>query len=233
MIVVSGPDAIRAAMRSTSTVPVVFVLLVDPVAAGFVASFARPGGKVTGVASPFDEIITRQLQLLKEAVPNLTRVGPFRRFDSTSSLLAAVETAARRLELATVVLTVRDPADFEEAFRRARKERVGAMHVLPSPFVGARRAQVIELAAEYRLPACYELKVYVRDGGLMSYGPDIDDMFVRAASYVDRILKGAKAGELAIERPSKFELVINSKTAAALPLAIPASLIQRADEVIA
>ena len=134
--------------------------------------------------------------------------------------------------LAVRTLEVTSVADFENAFKLARSERVGAVHVLPSPFIGAQRARVIELAARYRLPAFYELRIYVQDGGLMSYGPSVDDMYGRSAAYVDRILKGANPGDLAIERPARFEFVINRKTAAALGLAIPQALLRHADEVI-
>lgn len=232
LIVVSGPLAVAAAQKATRAIPVVFVILIDPVAAGFVRSFARPGGNMTGIASQFEQLITKQLQMLKEAVPNLSRVAFLRHAEATPSILAAAESAARSLGLATRTFTVTTAAEFEGAFRAARSERAGAMHVLPSPYIGAQRARVIELAAQYRLPAFYELRNYVVDGGLMSYGPNINDMYGRSASYVDRILKGANPGELAIERPARFELVINRRTAAALGLAIPQSLLSRADEVI-
>ena len=232
VIVLSGPLAIAAAQKATSTIPVVFVVLSDPVAAGFVRSLARPGGNMTGVASEYEGLITKQLQLLKEAVPDLSRVALLRHTRSAPAILAAVESAARSMGLAVRTLEVTGAADFENAFRLARSERVGAVHVLPSPFIGANRARVIELAARHRLPAFYELRIYVQDGGLMSYGPSVDDMYGRSAGYVDRILKGANPGDLAIERPARFEFVINRKTAAALGLAIPQSLLRRADEVI-
>jgi len=232
VIVLSGPLAIAAAQRATSTIPVVFVVLTDPVAAGFVRSLARPGGNMTGVASEYEELITKQLQLLKEAVPDVSRVALLRHTRSAPAVLAAVESAARSMGLAVRTLEVTGAADFENAFKLARSERVGAVHVLPSPFIGAQRARVIELAARYRLPAFYELRIYVQDGGLMSYGPSVDDMYGRSAAYVDRILKGANPGDLAIERPARFEFVINRKTAAALGLPIPQALLRQADEVI-
>lgn len=232
VILVSGPIAIAAAQKATLTIPIVFVVLIDPVAMGFVQSFARPGGNMTGLASQFEELITKQMQLLKEAVPNLSRVALLRHTEGAPSILAAAESAARSLGLTVRTLEVASAADFENAFRTARNERVGAVHVLPSPYVGAQRARVIELAARYRLPAFYELRTYVEDGGLMSYGPSAKDLYGRSADYVDRILKGANPGDLAIERPARFELVINGKTAAALGLAIPPSLLRRADEVI-
>jgi putative ABC transport system substrate-binding protein len=232
VIVLSGAAAIRAAQNATRTIPVVFVLLTDPVASGFVKSLAHPGGNTTGVASQFEELITKQLQLLKEAIPNLSRVVLLHFTAYTPAVVTAAETAARSLGLTTRTLSAAGVAEFENAFKVARSERAGAIHVLPSPYFAAQRARLIELAAQYRLPAFYEFSNYVQDGGLMSYGPNISEMFGRAASYVDRILKGTNPGDLPIERPTKFELVINLKTAAALGLTIPPSLLQRADEVI-
>jgi putative ABC transport system substrate-binding protein len=232
VIVLGGAPSIRAAQRATSTIPVVFVVLTDPVTSGFVNSLARPGGNMTGLASQFEELITKQLQLLKEAVPNLSRVALLQYTTLPGAVLTAAETAARSLGLTTRTLKVAEVAELENAFKAAQSERVGAIQVLPSPFFNAQRARLIELAARYRLPAFYEFRNYVQDGGLMSYGPSINEMYGRAASYVDRILKGANPGDLAIERPTKFELVINLKTAKALGLTIPQSLLLRADEVI-
>jgi putative ABC transport system substrate-binding protein len=232
VIVVSGSPAIRAAQNATRTIPIVFVVLTDPVTLGFVPSLARPGGNMTGLASDFEELITKDLQLLKEAVPTLSRVGLFYPSVVPPALLTAAETAARSLGLAALPLNVVGPAEFENAFKVARNKRADAILVLPSPYFDAQHARLIELAARYHLPACYEFRNYVRDGGLMSYGPSIDAMFARSASYVDRLLKGANPGDLAIERPTKFELVINLKTAKTLGLSIPQSLLLRADEVI-
>jgi putative tryptophan/tyrosine transport system substrate-binding protein len=232
VIVLSGAPAVAAVQKVTRTVPVVFVLLIDPVEMGFVQALARPSGNMTGLASQFDELVTKQLQLLKEAVPNLTRVALLRHVTALQSTWAAAETAARSLGLISLTLSVATEADFAGAFETARRERIGAVHVLPSPYLGARRARLIALAAQYRLPAFYELRLYVEDGGLMSYGPSATDLYGRSASYVDRILKGADPGHLPIERPSKFEFVINQRAATALGLAIPQSLLSRADEVL-
>ncbi len=231
VIMVSGSPAIRAAQRATRTVPIVFVVLVDPVAAGFVQSLARPGGNMTGLASQFEELITKQLQLLKEAVPNLARVALLHHPDS-GPVLTAAESAARSLGLTVRTINVGGVAEFENAVKVARSERVGAIQVLPSPIFNVQRARLIELAAQYRLPACYEFRSFVEDGGLMSYGPSINEMQGRAASYVDKILKGATPASLPVEQPTKFELVINLKTAKTLGLTIPQSLLLRADEVI-
>jgi len=206
--------------------------LTDPVILGFVPSLAHPGANMTGLASQFEALITKDLQLLKEAVPNLSRVGLLYPSVFLAALLAAAETTARSLGLVARPLFVAGPAEFEDAFKMARSEGAGAILVLPSPYFDAQHQRLIELAARYALPACYEFRNYVRDGGLMSYGPNIDAMFARSASYADRILKGANPGDLAIERPTKFELVINLKTAKARGLTIPQSLLVRADEVI-
>jgi putative tryptophan/tyrosine transport system substrate-binding protein len=232
VIVLSGTPAIRAAQRATSTIPIVFVVLADPVTSGLVPSLARPGGNMTGLASQYEELIAKQLQLLKEALPNISRVALLHHSDIPPAVLAAARTTARSLNLSERALNVAGSAGFENAFKMARSERMDAIHVLPSPYLAARRKRLIDLAAEYQLPAFYELKDYVEDGGLISYGPSITDMFGRSASFVDRILKGAKPGDLAIERPSRFELAINARTAAALGLTLPPSLLQRADEVI-
>ena len=232
VIIVSGTPAMRAAQKATTTIPIVFVVLTDPVTMGFMPSLARPGGNMTGVASQFAELITKQLQLLKEGIPKLLRVALLRHAGVPTPVLAAAESAARNLGLAARTLNVTEPAEFESAFSEARGDQAGAILVLPSPYFEVRRARLIELAARYRLPACYELATYVRDGGLMSYGPSIDAMYARSATYVDRILKGANPGDLAIEQATRFELVINLKTAAGLGLTIPQSLLLRADEVI-
>jgi putative ABC transport system substrate-binding protein len=232
VIVLAGTVAIRAAKRATSTIPIVFVSLADPVTLGFVPNLARPGGNMTGLASEFEGLATKQLQLLKEAVPHVSRVGLLHHPDIAPAVLTAAKAAAQRLGLTARTLKVAEVAEFENAFKTARSERVGAIHVLPSPYFNAQRARLIELAARNRLPAVYEFKNYVQDGGLMSYGPSIDEMFHGMASYVDRILKGAKPGELPIERPTKFELVINLKAAKVLGLRIPESVLGRADQVI-
>jgi len=232
VIVLAGTLAIRAAQKATTTTPVVFVLLTDPSALGFVSSLGHPGGNMTGVASEFEQLITKQLQLMKEALPGLSTVGLLHPSGETSLVLNAAEVAARRMELKFRRLNVATPEEFEAAFKALRNEAASAMLVLPSPYFSARRAQLIELAARHHVPACYEFRAYVEDGGLMSYGPDINAMFVRAASYVDRIMRGSKPGDLPIEQPSKFELVINLKTAKTLGLAIPQALLIRADEVI-
>ena len=232
IVVLSGTPALRAAQQVTATLPVVFVVLGDPANQGLVSSLARPGGNMTGVASQFEQLITKQLQLLMEALPNLSSVAILHQSGTPSPVLVAAQGAARRMGLAAQTFHVTAPTDFEGAFKAARSDHAGAVLVLPSPYFGTQRKVLIDLAARYRLPACYEFRDYVQDGGLMSYGPSINAMFARAANYVDRILKGARPGDLPIEQPTSFELVINLKTAKALGLAIPQSLLLRADEVI-
>ncbi len=231
VIVVAGPPAINVARKATRTIPIVFVALADPVASGYVTSLARPGGNLTGLTSQYEELISKQLQLLKEVVPTVSRIALLHHRESWPVILNAAETAARSLALTATTLNV-DGVEFETAFKRARSEQVGAIHVLPSPIFSAHHKRLVELAAKYRLPAIYELKPFVEDGGLMCYSPSITEMFRGMASYVDRILKGAKPDDLPIERPTKFDLVINLKTAKALGLPIPPSLLQRADQVI-
>lgn len=232
VILATGSPALRAARQATSTIPIVTVLLIDPVDAGYVASHARPGGNVTGLASQYEEIVTKQVQLLVEAVPGLSRMALVHHPSTTVATVAAAATAASTLHVTAQVLTVKDVAGFERAFEAARDGRAQAMLVLPSPILNAHRRTLIALAARHRLPALYEFQTYVRDGGLMSYGPSIDDMFRRAASFVARILNGAKPADLPIERPTKFELTINLRTARALGLTVPPALMIQADQLL-
>ena len=233
IIVASGTPALRALQQATSTIPIVSaVLLVDPVNAGFVASLARPGGNITGLASQYEEIVNKQVELLAEAVPRLSRMVLLHHKAMGLVTAKPAAAAAEKMGLKARPVAVSEVAQLEGAFRTAREDRAQALLVLPSPIFNAHRRVLIKLAASYRLPALYEFKDYVRDGGLMSYGVSLPDMYRRAASYVDRILNGAKPGDLPIERPTKFELVINLKTAKALGLTIPSSLLLRADQVI-
>lgn len=232
VLVVSGVIGIQAARAATRAVPVVFVVLVDPAALGLVDTLAHPGGNSTGVASQFELLITKQLQLLKEALPELRQLALLKHAADATHTSQTAEEAARQLGLQVVVLVVKEPAGFEEAFRAAQRALAGAMQVLPSPYFDASHRRLIELAARYRLPAFYEFRNYVREGGLMSYGPSIDLMFHRAANYVDRILRGADPGTLPIERPPKFEFVVNRRTASELGISLPRSLLLQVDELI-
>ena len=233
VIVVAGGPAVRAARQASHTIPIVSAIMGDPVSAGFAASLARPGGNVTGGAVQFEDLATKQLQILKEMVPNVARVAILDDpMIQNASVQKAAETAAGALGLKARVFSVRDESDLERAFRAAKTDRADAMYVLPSPRLSRFRSRLAELAVKHRLPGIYEDKVYVEVGGLMSYGPNFPDLFRRAASYVDRILKGAKPGTLPIEQPTKFEFAINLKAAKALGLTIPAAVLARADEVI-
>jgi putative tryptophan/tyrosine transport system substrate-binding protein len=234
VIVVSGSVGTVAARDATHSIPIVIAaVLTDPVAAGFVTSLAHPGGNITGLAASYEEITTKQLQLLTEALPGLTRlVFLWNLLSARRATLDAVITAAQKLGLRPLLLEVRDVGEAEAAYRKASQGRAQAVHVRPSPFFNSYRRTLIDLAARYHLPAMYEFRDYVRDGGLMSYGVRLGDMYRRAADYVDRILKGANPADMPVEQPTKFELAINIKTAKTLGLMIPPSLLQRADQVI-
>ena len=232
VLVVAGTSAVLASRRITSTTPIVAAILTDPVAMGLATTLSRPAGNITGLANQFEDIVAKQLQILTEAVPRATRVIILSHALQTSSFVKTAVAGSRALGLNSRVITVREVRDLDDAFKSASAEPAGAIHVLPSPFFNRHRGRLAELAIKHRLPAMYEVKEYVEAGGLMSYGPSFPDMYRRSASYVDRILKGAKPGDLPIEQPTKFEFVINLKTAKALGLTIPPSLLQRADQVI-
>ena len=233
VMVVAGPVGVRAALQATSSVPIVAAIMGDPVLAGFAASLAQPGGRVTGSAVQFEDLVTKQLQLLKEMAPKVVQVAILAHTTSAvNPNRKAAETAARALGLKGRVFEVRTAPDVQRAFQTARAEGADAVHVLPSPAFSGQRKHLAELAATHRLPAIYEDKGYVDAGGLMSYGPNFPDLYRRAAIYVDRILKGARPRDLPIEQPTMFELAINLKAAKAVGLAIPQSFLQRADHVI-
>ena len=237
VIVTGGTPAALAAKQATGTLPVVFAAPGDPVTSGLVASLARPGGNVTGLSSFAPELVGKCLEQLKQAVPGVDRVaalwqpgGLGKRTDK--DVLKEAEVAALALGVRLQFVEARGPESFDRAFSEMTKARAGAVTVLPgSMFVNERR-RLVDLAAKNRLPAVYPWREGVADGGLMSYGPDLADLFRRAASYVDRILKGARPADLPVEQPTKFELVINLKTAKALGLTIPPSVLARADQII-
>jgi putative ABC transport system substrate-binding protein len=236
VIVAIGSASNLAVQRATTALPVVFVVG-DPVATGLVKSLAHPGGNLTGLAIIAGELNGKRIELLKEAVPSVARLAVLGDANApgTSSLsgLAELETAARKRGIEVVrPVDVRSEADFEAAFATAVKERTDGILVLSSPLFGALRHQIVTLAAKTKLPAIYEGRRFVEASGLISYGPNVADVLRLAAVYVDKILKGAKPADLPVERPTKFELVINLKTAKVLGLAIPQALLLRADEVI-
>jgi putative ABC transport system substrate-binding protein len=235
-VLVTGSNPVIAVVKQlTATIPVVMAVSRDPVGAKFVASLARPGANITGLANDTaPEIIGKNLALLKEAVPRAARVAflwnPVPPGAKASKNV--VESAARNLGVSFQSVEVRARDDFDGAFAAMVRERANGVVVAQDPVTFDSRSQVVLLAAKNRLPAVYGVREFAEVGGLMSYGPNIADQFRRAATYVDKILKGARPGDLPIEQPTKFELVINLKTAKALGLTIPPSLLQRADQVI-
>ncbi len=231
VIVTSGQFA-PAAKQATSTILIVFPAHPDPVGAGLVASLARPGGNITGQSMMSPELSEKRLELLREALPKLSRVAVLRDPRQPPTDLRLTEAAARVLGLRLHVLEVRDINDLEAALATAKKGRAGALTMLPSAFFAAHRARIVEAVAKARLPAMYHEGEFVAIGGLMAYSPNFPDLFRRAATYVDKILKGAKPADLPVEQPTRFELVINMKTAKALGLTIPQSVLIRADQVI-
>jgi putative ABC transport system substrate-binding protein len=235
VIVASPTPGALAAKKATGTVPIVAVSLTHPVELGLVASLARPGGNVTGVSySVGADIFGKDLELLKEVAPRVRRVAVLSNPDSPARPLTIrnVKDAARSLGVQLQLLEARGPEEFDGAFAAMAKERVGALLVVQDPAFIPYRARLVDLAAKNRLPSIFTQREDAEAGGLMSYGPSLSDLYRRAGTYVDKILKGAKPGDLAVEQPTKFELVINLKTAKALSLTIPPSLLQRADQVI-
>jgi putative tryptophan/tyrosine transport system substrate-binding protein len=234
VIVTGGPAATRATKEATSTIPIVMAQDNDPVGNGFVASLARPGGNITGLATLAPEISGKRLELLKEIVPKLSRVAVFGTSTQPgyAQVLKETELAAGALKVKLQYLDVLSPEDIETAFRAASKERSDAVLVLQAGVFSSRRPQIADLAVKSRLPAIYFQTEFVEAGGLMSYATSYTDLNRRAATYVDKILKGAKPADLPVEQPTKFELVINLKTAKKIGLTIPANVLLRADKVI-
>jgi putative tryptophan/tyrosine transport system substrate-binding protein len=234
VIVTGGSAATRPAKEATATIPIVMAQDTDPVGNGFVASLARPGGNITGLSIVAPELGGKQLELLKETVPKLVRVVVPSNPDEASyaQLRKETELAAKALKIQTQFLDARGPKDVESAFREAIKRRADAVLVPTMPIIAAQRAQIAALAVENRLPAMYGQPEYVDLGGLMFYGASINDLFRRAATYVDKILKGTKPADLAVEQPTKFELIINLKAAKQIGLRIPPNVLARADRVI-
>jgi putative ABC transport system substrate-binding protein len=234
VIVTGGPQATRAAKEATVTIPIVMGFDNDPVGSGFVASLARPGGNITGLSTLAPEISGKQLELLKEIVPKLSRVAVFGTSTNPGNAQSLKETelAAGALKVQLQYLDVLDPKDIETAFRAASKERADAVLVLQSFLLTSQRKQLVDLAVKSRFPAIYDRREFVEDGGLMTYAVSSTDLFRRAATYVDKILKGTKPADLPVEQPMKFEFVINLKTAKQIGVTIPQSVLYRADKVI-
>jgi ABC-type uncharacterized transport system substrate-binding protein len=234
ILVLPTISAIRAAKQATKTIPIVMVTQVDPVAAGIVDSLARPGGNITGLATLQRDLSGKRLELLKEVIPRLARVGVLRSPDDQTAIgFKDYEAAARTLKIRLQSLDVRGSnLDLEGAFREAVKERANAVITITNNSLFRNSKRVTDLATKHRLPSMYEGSTWVEVGGLMSYSANDLELFRRAATYVDKILKGAKPADLPVEQPTKFELLINLKTAKQIGLTIPQSMLYRADKVI-
>jgi putative ABC transport system substrate-binding protein len=234
VIVTSGDLAIRAARQASQTIPIVAALAGDLVAPGHVASLARPGGNITGLTTLVSELSGKRLELLKTAFPKISRVAVLWNPDNATNAAGVkeIETAARALGLQVVSAGARKPEDLEGEFQTIRRERADALLAVADLMLLSQRARIVAFAAKHRLPAMYGNQDYMDAGALMAYGPNVADLFRRAATYVDKILKGARPADLPVEQATKIELVINVKTAKALGLTIPPSLLARADHVI-
>ena len=234
VIVAAGPVDTRAAKEATNTIPIVMGFDTDLVGSGFVASLARPGGNITGLSSLAPELSGKRLELLKEIVPRLSRVAVLGTSTNpgNAQALREAELAAGAFGVELRYLDVQGPKDIDSAFQSASKGRAEAVLTLGSPVLNSQRTQVAELAVKSRLPTIYPRPEYVEDGGLMTYGPNINDLFRRAATYVDKILKGAKPADLPVEQPKKFEFIVNLKAAKQIDLTIPPTVLARADKVI-
>lgn len=237
VIVAPSVVASQAAREATRTIPIVFAGVADPVSDGLVASLGRPGGNVTGLANLSPELIGKRLQLLKEAVPGTTRVAILWQPDSgmertDRATLEDADVAAKALSVQVRVIDVRVPAELEQAFTKIASERANALLVLGTPMFYTERQRLVGLAERNKLPAMYTSRPFVDAGGLMAYGASLDDLLRRSATYVDKLLKGAKASDLPVERPTKFEFIVNAKTAKALGLTIPHSVLGRADAIV-
>ena len=233
LIVVSGTPPALAAKKATTTIPIVMANPADPVGAGLVASLARPGGNVTGNSGLASELDTKRLEILKDAVAKLARVGFLRLLSSTDSQLKDIRPAAVALKLKLEEITMQpDPKGLEGAFQSAKQKQVGAIMTATSRIFFAEIKRIVELAVKYRLPAIYPQDEFVEAGGLMSYGADFDDLYRRAAVYVDKILKGAKPADLPVQQATKFEFVINLKAAKQIGLTVPPEVLARANRVI-
>jgi putative ABC transport system substrate-binding protein len=235
IIITVGAPAARAAKEATTTIPIVMMQVGDPVGSGFVASLARPGGNITGLSSLAPELSGKRLELLKEVVPRLSRVAVFGTSTNpdTAQSVREVELAANALKVKLQYLDVLSPKDFETAFRAASKGRAQAvLYLVAGAVASGRQTEIAELAVKSRLPVIYSGRVIVEAGGLMAYGVNNTDLDRRAATYVDKILKGRTPADLPVEQPMKFEFVVNLKAAKAIGLTIPPNVLVRADKVI-
>ncbi len=237
LIFAGNTPAARAAKEATNTIPIVVAVMADPVGDGLVASLARPGGNITGLTFLAPELVPKRLEMLKEAVPGASRMAvlwhPGVYGESTMrDMLREAEGAAKTLGVQLQLLEARGPNDFDKAFSAMGRGRADALLVFPSPMFYGEHRRIVDLAAKHQVPAIFPFREAVEAGGLMAYGASIPDLFRRAATYVDKILKGRKPADLPVEQPTRFELVINLKTAKALGLTFPQSILIRADQVI-
>lgn len=234
LIFAMSSTEVEPTRQATKTIPIVFAIHADPVSLGHVASLARPGGNITGLTVILTDLVAKQLEILKEVVPQATRIGVLYSPTAPSHRpgVQAVETAGEKLGVQLVMVPTRTVEEFEGAFSTMSREQVGGFLAVASPDAVSHRARLADLAMKHRLPGMFGAKDNVEAGGLMSYGADFNDMVRRAAIYIDKILKGAKPADLPVEQASKYELTINLKTAKAIGLTIPGSLLQRADTVI-
>jgi len=234
VIVVDGTPAARAALRATSTIPIVMALVADPIGSGLVTSLAHPGANITGLSLMKTEVTAKRLELLKNAIPRLTRVAVLWNPDTPwhPKAVEDLKAAATSLSIALTFASVRTPEQFGPASSAVGRAHAQALYVLDDPFFVIHRSSVLKIESTLRVPCMYGIRKFVDEGGLMSYGPDYIDLVRRSAGYVDKILKGAKPGDLPIEQPTKFELVVNLKTAKAIGIIIRESVLLRADEVI-
>jgi putative tryptophan/tyrosine transport system substrate-binding protein len=234
VLVVYGDAAILAAKNATSTIPIVMTVHPDPVGDGIITSLSRPGGNITGLSDLHTVLVTKRLEILKEVVPSASRIAVLFHADNPTLLrqLKDIQDKAPAFRVAVLSVPVTGPDDFDRAFTMMRRERAAGLMVLGSPLIGVHRRQILDLAAKSRLPAIYTVRESPDAGGLMSYGTNFHELWRRAATYVDKILKGAKPADLPVEQPTKFDLVINLKTAKALGLTIPQTILLQADQVI-
>jgi putative ABC transport system substrate-binding protein len=233
IVVAVTPDALAAA-HATKTIPIVMASAGDPVGAGLAQSLAKPGGNVTGLSQMSTDLAGKRLELMREIVPDLSRIGVLRNPRDAISTITwqEIQTPAKRLSIELRSLELHDVSEFDQAFVTAINEKIGGLYTLPAPIFVDNEKRIVDFATRNRLPSVFHLPEFVRLGGLMAYGPDRAALFRRAATYVDKILRGANPGDLPIEQPTKFELAINLRTAKSLNFAIPQSLILRADEVV-
>jgi len=234
VIVTHTPPAIQAAKQATATIPIVMAGVIDPLATGFVTSLAHPGGNITGLSVMAPELVGKQLEILKEVAPQVAKVALLGNPDNTGTApqLRLAQEAARALGVRLLPLEARGPNEIDNAFAAMAREQAGALIVLLDGMLIGERARIAELSARQRLPAMYGILDHAEAGGLIAYGPSVFDRFQRAASFVDKILKGTKPGDLPVEQPTKFELVVNLRAAKALGLTIPPSILARADRTI-